>query len=68
MQGSKNSRTGQNRSFMGHHEGEMLNTLPKYNYCTGAGWKKHKRHQRKSAFGIYTVIRKVGQGRAGRML
>jgi hypothetical protein len=24
---------------MGHHEGDTLNTLPKYNYSNGAGWK-----------------------------
>lgn len=48
------------RDYMGHHEGDMLNTLPKYNYSNGAGWKKHKRHARKSAFGNNTVIRKQG--------
>lgn len=37
---NKNQRTALgNRNFMGHHEGDMLNTLPKYNYATGAGWK-----------------------------
>ena len=28
-----------NRGYMGHHEGDVLNTLPRYNYATGSGFK-----------------------------
>lgn len=38
---SKNSRSGKQRNFMGHHEN--LGTLPKYNYSNGAGWRSHNR-------------------------
>jgi hypothetical protein len=63
---SKNARAGQNRDYMGHHEGAVLNTLPKHNYSNGFGWKKHKRHDRKNAFGGNTVIRKnMGRRKAG---
>jgi hypothetical protein len=38
---NKNQRAGQRGrvDYRGQHEGDMLNTLPKYNYSSGAGWK-----------------------------
>jgi hypothetical protein len=46
------------RDFMGRYEKE-IGCLPKFNYSNGFGWKKHKRHQRKSAFGAYSILRRV---------
>lgn len=54
---SSKNQGRQGRGFMGHHED--LGTLPKYNYSNGYGWKKHKRHQRNSAFGAYSILRKI---------
>ena len=65
---SKNSRVGKGRDFMGHHEGDMLNTLPKHNYATGKGWKSTDKYKTKGAFGIYTVIRKIGGNRKERRM
>jgi hypothetical protein len=60
MAASKNARAGKFRGYMGHHEGDALNTLPKYNYSNGFGWRSHKRN--KNAFGTSSIIRKVGGG------
>jgi hypothetical protein len=55
---SKNSRTGKQRNFMGHHEGDMLNTLPRYNYATGKGWRSHNKGR--GVMERCAVVRKEG--------